>query len=228
MDPMHAADATNEGKLDLVPMIDCVMLLLLFFILTTKFSSEEKMLNSLLSTEQGQLGSLHIVVPPAEIHICLYPAGLERGLQPSDYLQRLGEIRRSAHGFDQVCIRIGRSAPTVIDLAQLHTKDQGGQTLERIHAYISTELTKFETNENRTHQAPVIIDCFSGLPWNCAITTYDAVRAYEQKHGAIATQDGMVRDDLEDARRVSFSPPLIRNSSLRELGEELDGIVNHL
>ena len=43
-----------QGKLDLVPMIDCIMLLLLFFILTTKFTADEKAIASLLPTDKGQ------------------------------------------------------------------------------------------------------------------------------------------------------------------------------
>ena len=46
-----SSEDVGEGKLDLVPMIDCIMLLLLFFILTTKFSTEEKTITSLLPTD---------------------------------------------------------------------------------------------------------------------------------------------------------------------------------
>ena len=46
------SEKLEEGKLDLVPMIDCIMLLLLFFILTTKFSAEEKAIASLLPTDK--------------------------------------------------------------------------------------------------------------------------------------------------------------------------------
>jgi biopolymer transport protein ExbD len=67
------SDGVDAGRLDLVPMIDCIMLLLIFFVMTTKFSTEEKAISSLLPTDKGQSG-------PGKakdikmVNICINPA----------------------------------------------------------------------------------------------------------------------------------------------------------
>ncbi len=208
MDPMHRSDAVSEGKLDLVPMIDCVMLLLLFFLLTTKFCSEEKMLSSLLSTTEGQQHQIGQVSPHQEVHVCIYPAGLVRGQQPSEYAQRLEEMRLHQHGLRQICIRIGRAEPLTIDLGELDARHGSSRSLEQVHSYIAGELARFEsTSTERAKQVPVIIDCFSGLPWSCAISAYDAVRGFERSHGANAERkDGFAMIWRERAKWLSHRP----------------------
>src|SRR5688572_28165854 len=93
---MHdPAEAASDGKIDLVPMIDCVMLLLLFFILTTKFTADEKQLSALLPTNQGQSNGPPVkIVPPQDINLVVTPTGISRGLKEADYQHAWAEIDR--------------------------------------------------------------------------------------------------------------------------------------
>jgi biopolymer transport protein ExbD len=224
-------DKLAEGKLDLVPMIDCIMLLLLFFILTTKFVSEEKSISSLLPTDKGQAASSPSkVTPPEQVNICIFPAGMEKALQPSEYLQALREVQTSTNPvINKVWIRIGIAPVIAVDGSLLKIK-QGTAvvaSVDEIHRYISDELAKFESANpsDRQHQSPVVINCFSGLSWKFALVSYDAVRAYEARvSGRKLTGDKLV--DFDGAREVDFAPPRIRDYTANELGNELYEIVN--
>jgi hypothetical protein len=229
MDPLHSSDAISEGKLDLVPMIDCVMLLLLFFILTTRFASEELRLSSLLSTTHGPSQALDVVTPLQDLHIVIYPAGLERGLQQAEYEQEVRELSLRTHGLRQAWLRIGKQPPMAIEVGGLREKGgAAGRELAQIEAYITAALERSERpGSDRLHQQPVIIDCYSGLPWNCALTVYDSVRSYEIQHGATQPADGAMRDPLDTARPVEFAPARVRDSSMHERGDELFELVNH-
>jgi hypothetical protein len=224
-------DRIAEGKLDLVPMIDCIMLLLLFFILTTKFSSEEKSISSLLPTDKGQMASTpkDIVKPPEQVNICIFPAGLDRGLQPSEYAQKLREIEGPRLEIPSAWIRIGKADPVQIESKLL--KGSSGpdvvNTVELIHKYISDELAKNEgaNPSDRKGQSPVIINCFSGMSWKYALVAYDAVRAYEGRVSGYKVT-GDPTKDFDQAREVDFAPPRIRDYDSNELGNELFEIVN--
>src|SRR5271154_3438267 len=91
-----SSDKVGDGKLDLVPMIDCIMLLLLFFILTTKFTPKDLALASLLPTEKGELAQRQTppTPPPQQIMLCLAPAGMAPGHQPTEYLGLLQALER--------------------------------------------------------------------------------------------------------------------------------------
>ena len=225
-----ADDKLAEGKLDLVPMIDCIMLLLLFFILTTKFSSEEKSISSLLPTDKGQSAARpDVVKPPEQCNICIFPAGMERGKQPSEYLQQLHEIQAPGQIIGLAYLRIGRSEPMQIVGKDL--KPKSGPELvtavAQIHQYIADNLAKVETGTtaDRKDQEAVIINCYSGMSWKYAMVAYDAVRAYEAKvSGRQVTGDPT--KDFDQAREVDFAPPRVRNYSTDELGNELYEIVN--
>ncbi len=86
-----SSDKVGDGKLDLVPMIDCIMLLLLFFILTTKFTPQDLALASLLPTDTGARATpqQRPAPPPQQIMLGIVPAGMAPGLQPSQYLGQL-------------------------------------------------------------------------------------------------------------------------------------------
>ena len=224
-------DKLAEGKLDLVPMIDCIMLLLLFFILTTKFVSEEKSISSILPTDKGQAAaSPSKVTPPEQVNICIFPAGMEKALQPSDYIQQLRGIQTSLSPvINKVWVRIGIAPVLQVDGSTLKIKDGSAvvASLDQMHKYIFDELTKFEnaTPSDRKGQSPVVINCFSGLSWKFALVAYDAVRAYEGKvSGRVATGNPTL--DFDGAREVDFAPPRVRDYTSNELGNELYEIVN--
>lgn len=222
------SDGMDDGRLDLVPMTDCIMLLLLFFMMTTKFSTEEKAISSLLPTDKGQGAvSQEKKDPPQMVNICIYPEGMTKGYQPSDYASQLAKMRGNSTVIKNAYLRIGGREPVLMPGSSLNSR--GGSAMqaevEKIHAYISEEMSKFEkAGESRNKQNDVVINCFSGLSWKFALIAYDAVRAYEAKTGGIKwTGDP---NELLSARGVSFSPPRIRDYSANELGNELYEIIH--
>jgi len=232
---MANADNSTDGKLDLVPMIDCIMLLLLFFILTTSFTTEEKVIGSLLPTTQGDT-AIGQVEPPTTISVCIYPAGFTRGYTAEDYQHQL-DVRGGDVMTGKAWLRIGNREPLGIDGALLRVAMPAGQALpvnpevERIDAYIAAALNDYEKTGARKDQDPVSIASFSGMSWKFALVAYDAVRAYEAgKVGNPVTakpadQVALTPKDLESAREVDFMPPPLRAYSPRELGEEMADIL---
>lgn len=217
-------DSRNDGKLDLVPMIDCVMLLLLFFILTTRFVSEEKQIAALLPAH-GQANiqqQTSVIIPPPEIHLVISPADLPIGLDKHGYqrawenIQRLrGTSALTAH------LRIGGSDPITMEGRLMQGSDHAlaQSIIDAIHAHVERELSAREQSGGRKEQAPVNIHCFSGLSWGYALVAYDAVRAYEGKYQPIASTPSSVMDDQQ--RTVTFAPPRVRDYNDHELGQEL-------
>ena len=223
------SDGIDEGRLDLVPMIDCVMLLLLFFILTTKFSSEEKAISSLLPTDKGQSQAKPNKVDEVkQVNICIYPAGMEKGYQPSEYRDTLAKMRQPGQTIDDAWIRIGNAQPIPIEGKTLSVKD--GEKLTQhilaIHKFIGENMERYEGPGERKDQTPVIIHCFSGMSWRFALIAYDAVRYYEGQHAPAGFKFTGDPSQLQTLREVSFAPPRIRNYSANELGNELYEIIH--
>ena len=223
------SEKINEGKIDLVPMIDCIMLLLLFFILTTKFTAPEKGIASVLPTDKGQSASppKAPVDPPKQINIVILPEGFVDGYEPSQYQAKLLQERSrlSAQNgiFPTAVLRVGGSNGIVLDGSKLNGKNNAGAESEiaRISGYIETELggEREKPGVGRKEQDPIVINCFSGLSWKFALLTYDGVRAYEiKKAGAKMGNDPK---EWDKQREINFAPPRIRNYSVKELGEEL-------
>ncbi len=226
------ADKIAEGKLDLVPMIDCIMLLLLFFILTTKFVAEEKAIASLLPTDKGQAPSPATapVDPPKTINICIYPEGMVKGLsKPSEYQKKYDDLKKIVgEVLPTALLRMGGDEPRLIDGNSFSRKGHAGlkSNMDMVHAYIANALTQRENASvaGRKEQDPVVIHCFSGMSWKYALVAYDAVRDYEgSKMGSKMAKDPTQWDN---AREVQFAPPRIRNYSSLALGNELYEIVN--
>ena len=239
-------DGADEGHLDLVPMIDCIMLLLLFFMMTTKFSAEEKSIASLLPTNQGPGPVMKQIDPPRTITVSIYPAGLTRGYQPSDYARQLAGMHLPGQVVGDAYLRIGNREPFLISGKTLTHRDSDHpqamtKLMDRIHGYIADELVKYEKpGEPRNQQPDIIISCFSGLSWKFALITYDGIRAYEGQAGAVGLENktGQVDksgqlvysgnpEQLSAARAVTFAPPRIRDYTANELGDELYEIVHH-
>lgn len=188
----HASHHT--ARLDLVPMIDCVMLLLLFFILTSSFRSEEQHIASLLSTEGGP-GPGTPVAQPEIVRIVVLP----------------GEGRNAR-------VRIGGGEELALDGATLALP--GGPEVEAavdaFHAALAAKLAVYEKDGARTDQTPVEIHCATRLPWRDAIVVYDAVRAYEQAR----LPDPSVA--LTDQRSVAFGAPTVRRTATDNETDELE------
>lgn len=180
--PGEAAD----GKLDLVPMIDCIMLLLLFFILTSDFKAEDLRISALLPTDSGT--GEHpgpVIAPPPTVRIAIIPTDT-----------RL------------VRVRIGGGEEIQIDPTQFN--QPGGPAVDAalgvLHDALARRLAAYEQPGTRQEQPPVEIHCAKRIPWSCALVVYDGVRAYEKSRlppGEIA---------LEAQRNVAFAAPVVRNS----------------
>lgn len=227
---MHdPGEAAADGKIDLVPMIDCVMLLLLFFILTTKFTADEKQLSALLPTDRGTASSTDRtppVKPPTDINLVITPNGISRGLSEAAYQTTWEGIERlRGRTPPSAVLRIGGSDPLVIDGSLFVSQDQTAvkTQVELIHAYVARELAAREESGSRTDQHPVNIHCFSGLSWGYALAVYDAVRAYEGHHHPPADTSSVTTDGQ---RLVTFAPPRVRNHKANELGGELWELTN--
>ncbi len=223
-----ADEKIAEGKLDLVPMIDCIMLLLLFFILTTKFTSEEKSISSLLPTDKGQAPSTpqKKVEPPQTVNICIYPADMFKGSQPSGFQKQLEGMRQPGAVIPRAFLRVGNRDPIEINGKLLGSPDksQVKVEMEKVHTYIREELEKFEVPGDRKTQNEIVVNCFSGMSWKYGLVAYDAVRSYEgQKSGLKYTGNPA---ELDNARAVTFAPPRIRDYDSREIGNELFEIIN--
>jgi len=222
-----AGEKMAEGKLDLVPMIDCVMLLLLFFILTTKFTTEEKSISSLLPTDKGQAPSRPSKLePPKQVNILIYPDGMEKGKQPSGYQKQLEEMRLPGAVIPSATLRVGGNLIGKMDgplMNRQKTTEQIGH-INWVHSELENQLAAYEQPGDRKGQQDIVINCFSGLSWKFSLVVYDAVRAYEAKKSGV-TYTGDPRQ-LDESRGVTFAPPRIRNYDARELGNELFEIIN--
>lgn len=222
------SDGIDEGRLDLVPMIDTVMLLLIFFVLTTKFNSEEKAISSLLPTNKGQMASTPTKVEEVkQVNICIYPPNMVKGLQPSGYRDQLQNDYKGGV-IPNAWIRIGNDDPILVEGKILNSKD--GKIVEHInniHEFVEKGLERYKVEgaAERKDQLPVIIHCFSGMSWRFALVIYDAVRSYEGKHAPPGYKFNGDPMELLKMREVSFAPPRIRNYDPNELGNELYEIV---
>ena len=101
--------------------------------------------------------------------------------------------------------------------------------IESVHGYINQHLSALEDPGNsalRGKQPPVIVHCFSGMPWSMALIAYDAVRAYEDKYVDVSTwtQDDWANPDK--SRDVTFAPPRLRAYRKWEMGYELSDIIH--
>jgi hypothetical protein len=170
-------DSLDDGKLDLVPMIDTVMLLLLFFILTTKFTSEERVLAAVLPTDKGG-GTAAAPLPPERVRVVVEPAD------------------------GGATVRVGGGEPFLVETAALQLPPGADldAALARLHHGISARLSVYEAAGARRTQVPIDVHCYTRLPWRFALTTYDAVRAFERSHG----------ESADDLREVAFAAPPLR------------------
>ncbi len=226
----HGDSDPSEGKLDLVPLIDTVMLLLVFFIMTSKFTTEEKAISSLLPTDKGQLSAQQTktVEEPKQVNLVIYPGGMEKGYQPSEYRDQLLKMRMPGQNIDYADFRIGANRLPKVDgktLSRSRDAAHVGAALDEVHGFVFKALDAYETGTGeRKDQHPVIIHCFSGMSWRFALIAYDAVRAYEATKATFKFSGNP--DELARMREVTFAPPRIRNYSANELGNELYEIIN--
>jgi hypothetical protein len=220
-----SATADVDDKVNMVPLIDCMFFLILFFLLVTRFGPAEQAIASMLPTDHGPTGRGQ-VQPNEQINIAIYPSGLDRGLGARAYAAAVDEQLSAGHFDASACVRVGGSAPaTVLGATLSNLPDEATQAqISAVHAYIASELAARETaGAPRAQQHPVVVSCYSALSWKYALLAYDAVRAYE---GSLAGgRINRTSGDLADAREVTFAPPLVRNIP-GEQGRELEGILH--
>lgn len=220
IDPTEQEDI----KGDMTPMIDIIFLLLIFFLLTTKFIVPEKMISQLLPTNKGQASSSPPVVePPQDLNILIYPEGFARGMG----VQQMHNMWMESQDSSVAMLQVSNNPPTRIEssaIARSTHSDNLDPILGGVYAYIAGYMEAAEIpGAPRKDQRPVVIHCFSALHWKYALIAYDAVRQFERdKAGGRITNS----DALREAREVSFAPPRIRNYHTWELGNELWEILH--
>lgn len=222
-----SANNDGEDRVNMVPMIDTMLFLILFFMLVTKFTPDEKAIASVLPTDKGT-GTGHVsALPPPQINIAIFPAGMERGFQPSDYDHQVATLEQAGQLNQTVLVRVGGSDPIVVHGAPLSLATSGSVAMtteiSALHDYINRELAlRDAASVERKDLPPVVISCYSGLDWKFALLAYDAVRAHELQAA------GHVDARLLDAREVDLAPPRLRNYTAHELGQELYEIIRLL
>lgn len=225
-----SGQADQEDRVNMIPLIDTMFFLILFFMLVTKFTPDEKSITSLLPTDKGQSsGPSKSPVPQEQINIAIYPASMQKGFQPSQYRDQMNAMIDAGSFNSTVYVRIGGADPIEIKGAPLSEDGMGSQLMKdqvnQLHAYVQQQLSTREGGATaRKDLPPVIISSFSGLSWKYALLAYDAVRAHEAK--ASKSKLNKTNADLLDAREVTFAPPRIRNYSSNELGNELYEIIH--
>lgn len=214
----------EEGKLDLVPMIDTIMLLLLFFLLTTKFTADEQIIASLLPTDKGQGGPpTPVKEPPKEFNIYIVPEGYSRAQTSVKVLdaQWKSEARPK-----NATVRVGSNMMVMKGgLLQQKPTEDGKKHVEEIHGFVASALASVEQTGTRESQVPIVINCFSGLEWKYALMVYDACRNYEGEKGGFKKGSKVDVEAIRAARSVSFAPPAIRNYRQWEMGQELQNLL---
>ncbi len=227
MAPPVQMDDDEEVKGDMTPMIDVIFLLLIFFILTTKFIPDEKVIASLLPTNKGQSSASTPIEEPQNLNILIYPFGYTRGYQPSYYDAKWKE----EGGGKNATMSINGEQINIdgFSLSQKGGEGSGSageslnEQLDQVHGHILNHMQKVEKGGVRKDQDPVIIHCFSGMPWKFALVAYDAVRAYEAD---VVGKVELSPEDMQNAREVTFAPPRIRDYRQWEMGYELFEIIH--
>ncbi len=213
----------NAVPVDLTPMIDIVFLLLIFFILTTSFTSEPKIL-AVIMPPSGQAKQVPSDIPPRTIRIAVVPAGLPAQRSEADYQGIAQNLRQGR--IDRLSVRMGGEIITDIDVSILRHGDVAAQIAEiqRIQTAIHAGLAQREISPepDRSQASPIEIHAWSGLPWAGVTTVFDAVRAYERDTFASAM---VVSADVAHLRPVSFAAPGIRDYTRNQDGRELADLL---
>lgn len=212
-------------KGDMTPMIDIIFLLLIFFILTTRFIVPEKMISQLLPTNKGQdRSSPEIIQPPPDLNILIYPESFARGMG----VEQMDDMWKANPDAGRALLQVSNNAPILIEGSSISASNRNASlepVMEEIFQYIRGHLAAAEDpGESRPDQRPIVIHCFSALSWKYSLLAYDAVRQYERD--VVGTAVITSTQDLRHAREVSFAPPRIRNHHTWEMGHELWEILH--
>ena len=216
-----ASEHIDEGRLDLVPMIDCILLLLIFLMLTIRLGTDEQVINALLP-EQGSSATPHRIDEPRRIGIAAWPDGLHPDMQPAEYGRAVAPLLVDGPP-QRMRVRVAGRDPILVDLAAVQ-RSEPGATAE-LHAQVRSALMSCEeATENRHDQLPVEIHCFSGMDWNAALQLIDAVRAYEL--ALVPAREG--RPEVTEMRQINLAPPRMRGMKRPqdEIGEEIWEILH--
>lgn len=220
IDPSEQEDI----KGDMTPMIDIIFLLLIFFLLTTKFIVPEKMISQLLPTNKGQASSSPPVIePPQDLNILIYPEGFARGMG----VQQMDTMWKDNQNDSVAMLQVSNNSPIRIvgnAISGSTHADALNPVMAEVYAYIAGLMEAAEDpGVPRKEQRPVVIHCFSAMSWKYALLAYDAVRQFEQDKASVRITN---TQDLREAREVSFAPPRVRNYHTWELGNELWEILH--
>lgn len=221
-------DDDEEVEGNMTPMIDIIFLLLIFFILTTKFIPEEKVISNLLPTNKGTANASAPLEEVEQVNIKIIPgmfAGMTDIRRPSIFDAQWKESRNTATALYQV----SGYEPFLVEGHNLNAKGGGNVegAIEQVHEMLLSSMHLAEGNQYvqpRKDAPPVVIHGFSGLPWKYILVAYDAVRRYENLASGQARAP--TTEDLLNAREVTFAPPRVRNFHEWEMGKEIFEIMH--
>jgi hypothetical protein len=218
------SSTSNESdSVNMVPLIDCMFFLIVFFLLVVRFTPDEKSIASLLPTDKGQPAPPTDIPLLEQINLAIYPAGFERAHQPSEYEQQLAGV--SISHLD-AWLRIGGSDVLEVSdrmLARTSNDIALNDQLNAVGTYVQRELAQRELpGKPRHEQAPIVISGYSELPWKYMLLAYDAVRNYEAR----VTGKRVDQLDFAEARNISFAPAPIRSHTRFVRGSELYQLIH--
>lgn len=218
---LRTAVSAIETPLDLMPMIDIVFLLLVFFILTMTFKPDEKVLSALMPAEGQNAISKPVDIPLPEVLIALVPHGLTQHHSEADY-EQIAHALRQQRGQASIDVHMGGDVIVTMDGSLLLSPNNevASEELRRVHAALAEALARREVAaiSVRAEAPPITVHAWSGLRWAYVLTMMDGIRSYEaDQFGAVVTAE----TDVHTLRMVAFAPPEIRNHASNTDGKEL-------
>ncbi len=197
----------EEGQgINIMPLIDIVFLLLVYFILTMTFAPDEKWIASLLNgggTGDGPIEN-------HEVNISFFPAHAPHTNKPS-------EMQKWYENTDVKEIECRVNGSSIV----LNKFEDHEVQVEKIHTFILEQLAKSELHvATREQQDPIKVHCFRRLPWRYALAGFDAVRAYEkqitgQNEVVLKRQFGFAPNERRDARQYFLGNEILRLRNLK-------------
>lgn len=163
----HKKDAEEEVKLDLTPMIDCVFLLIIFF-LCIEFKSLEAKLEAYLPKDKG---SQQTKVDPQEqlsVRIEVAEKGQEVPRKPND--PEIVKGRKRAYALVNHKVRWDVGPTRFTDL------DKMKRELEKIRADPSSVVAD-SANPGKRKLMPVVIEPQPGTTYGDVAMTVDAIKS---------------------------------------------------
>ncbi|MGE0142020.1 MAG: ExbD/TolR family protein [Planctomycetota bacterium] len=165
----HLDDAQQEAKLDLTPMIDCVFLLIIFF-LCIEFKSLESKLQAFLPKDKG---SQNFKVEPQE-QLSLRIELVEMGQKTP---RRQNQKEFDEKGNPTAWAYIGHRVKYAINATPFDQLDKFEKALEKIKADPASSMVPDAMNPGKRKLIPVVIEPQPGTTYGDVAQVVDRVKA---------------------------------------------------